>query len=118
MNEYNTIFYETVDGKMPAKDFLLNLDYDMRAKMIRTLEMLQKNGPVLREPHSKELEDGIFELRAKFGSNISRLLYFYDDGRLVLLTNGFVKKSPKTPKNEIELAKAYRADYFARKEQK
>ena len=118
MNEYNTIFYETADGKIPAKEFLLSLDYDMRAKMIRTLELLQKNGPVLREPHSKELEDGIFELRAKFGSNISRLLYFYDEGRLVLLTNGFVKKTQKTPKQEINLAKTYRADYYARKERK
>lgn len=42
MNEYNTIFYETADGKIPAKEFLLSLDYDMRAKMIRTLELLQK----------------------------------------------------------------------------
>ena len=112
----HTLFYETVDGKIPAKEFLLSLDYDMRAKMIRTLEMLQKNGPALREPQSKELDDGIFELRAKFGSNISRLFYFYDEGRIVLLTNGFVKKTQKTPKKEIELAKTYRADYYARKE--
>ena len=79
MNEYNTIFYETADGKIPAKEFLISLDYDMR---------------------------------------ISRLLYFYDEGRVVLLTNGFVKKTQKTPKQEIDLAKTYRADYYARKEQK
>ncbi len=118
MNEYNTIFYETVEGKMPAKDFLLSLDYDMRAKMIRTLELLQKNGPAIREPQSKELNDGIFELRAKFGTNISRMLYFYDEKKIIVLTNGFVKKEQKTPKNEIELAKVYRRDYFARKESK
>lgn len=118
MNDYNTIFYETADGRIPAKEFLLSLDYDMRAKMIRTLELLQKNGPELREPYSKELEDGIFELRAKFGTNISRLLYFFDEGKLVLLTNGFVKKTQKTPKQEIKIAKTYRADYYARKEQK
>lgn len=118
MNDYNTIFYETADGRIPAKEFLLSLDYDMRAKMIRTLELLQKNGPELREPYSKELEDGIFELRAKFGTNISRLLYFFDEGKLVLLTNGFVKKAQKTPKQEIKIAKTYRADYYARKEQK
>ena len=118
MNDYNTIFYETADGRIPAKEFLLSLDYDMRAKMIRTLELLQKNGPDLREPFSKELEDGIFELRAKFGTNISRLLYFFDKGKLVLLTNGFVKKAQKTPKQELSIAKTYRADYYARKEQK
>lgn len=55
MNEYKTVFYETVDGKIPAKEFLIGLDYDLRAKMIRTLELLQKNGPSLREPYSKEL---------------------------------------------------------------
>ena len=54
MNEYKTVFYETVDGKIPAKEFLIGLDYDLRAKMIRTLELLQKNGPSLREPYSKE----------------------------------------------------------------
>ena len=62
MHKYNTIFYETSTGKIPAKELLIKLDYPMRAKMIRTLELLQKNGPDLREPYSKELEDGIFEL--------------------------------------------------------
>ena len=92
MNKYNTVFYNTLDGVEPAKDFLLELDYKMRAKMIRLLQMLQINGPDIREPYSKELEDGIFELRAKVGSNISRLLYFFDDGKIVVLTNGFRKK--------------------------
>ena len=67
--------------------------------------------------YSKELEDGIFELRAKFSSNISRVLFFYDKDKIIVLTNGFIKKSQKTPKQEIELAKIYRSDYFARKEQ-
>ncbi len=113
--QYSAIFYEMKDGRQPAKEFLLSLDYDMRAKMVRLLELLQKNGPALREPYSKELGDGIFELRARVGSDISRLLYFYDEGKLVLLTNGFIKKTQKTPKNQIELAKKYRADYFAGK---
>lgn len=117
MNQFNTVFYETIDGKIPAKEFLLSLDYDLRAKMIRTLEMLQKNGPELRKPYSEELEDGIFELRAIFGNNIARLLYFYDEGKIVLLTNGFIKKTQKTPYRQIELAKSYRADYFDRKDQ-
>lgn len=115
MNNYNTIFYETIDGVEPAKDFLLELDYKMMAKMIRMLQMLQKNGPDIREPYSKELEDGIFELRAKVGTNISRLLYFFDNGKIVILTNGFIKKTQKTPRKEIVIAKKYRSDYFERK---
>ena len=98
MNKYNTVFYKTIDGVEPVKDFLLELDYKMRAKMIRMLEMLQKNGTDIREPYSKELEDGIFELRAIQGSNISRaLFFFYVEGRIVI-THGFIKKTQKTPK--------------------
>ena len=67
-------------------------------------------------PYSEKLEDGIFELRAKVGSDISRVLYFFVVGRKIILTNGFIKKTQKTPKSEIELAKKYRADYLSREE--
>ena len=67
-------------------------------------------------PYSEELENGIFELRAKVGSDISRVLYFFVVGRKIILTNGFIKKTQKTPKSEIELAKKYRADYLSREE--
>lgn len=53
-----------------------------------------------------------FKIRAKFGSDISRVLYFFFAGRRVVLTNGFVKKTQKTPKAEIELAKQYRKDFL------
>lgn len=60
------------------------------------------------------MEDGIFELRGKVGSDISRVLYFfYYDGKIIL-TNGFVKKTQKTPKAEIERAKLFREDYKER----
>ena len=79
------------------------------------LEFLEENGPALREPFSKPLGDGIFEIRAKQGSNISRVLYFFVIGRKIILTNGFVKKTAKTPPGEIERAKRYRADFQRRK---
>lgn len=60
--------------------------------------------------------DGIFEIRTKFGSDITRVLYFFVIGRRIILTNGFVKKTQKTPASEIALAKQYRADYLSRKE--
>jgi len=49
----------------------------MRAKMLHTISILQDNGYELREPYSKHLSDGIFELRAKVGSDITRVLFFY-----------------------------------------
>lgn len=116
MHDFEIIFYDKTDGSEPAKEFLLSLDKKMRAKMMRTIELLATNGTDLREPYSKPLSDGIFELRAKIGSDTSRVLYFFVIGRKVILTNGFVKKTQKTPAKEIERAKQYRAEYLTRKE--
>lgn len=80
--------------------------------------MLQQVGPTLRLPYSEYLEDGIFEIRAKQGSNITRILYFFFVGKKIILTNGFIKKTQKTPKNQIELAKKYRDEYKNRGEAK
>ena len=62
-------------------------------------------------PYSEHLNDGIFQIRAQQEGNISRVLYFFTDGQKIILTNGFTKKTPKTPPAEIERAKRYRADY-------
>lgn len=67
-------------------------------------------------PYSKHLVDGIFEVRAKVGTNTSRILYFFVIGSRIVLTNGFIKKTQKTPKNEIELAKKYRNEFLNREE--
>ena len=107
-------FYELPDGTEPVRDFLDGLELKLRAKMYREIDLLVMNGPELREPHSKHVEDGIFELRAKQGSDISRVLFFFFVGKKAILTNGFVKKTMKTPKSEIELAKRYRQDYLSR----
>lgn len=115
MQEFEVIFYDKEDGTEPAKEFLLGLDTKMRAKMLRTISLLADNGPDLREPFSKPLGDGIFELRAKVGSDISRVLYFFIVGRRVILTNGFIKKTQKTPAAEMERAKRYRAEFLSRK---
>ena len=58
----------------------------------------------------------VFELRAKVGSDITRVLYFFMVGKRVILTNGFVKKTVKTPPAEIARAKRYRAEYLGRKD--
>lgn len=118
MPKFEVEFYETEKGDQPAKDFLLKLDKKMRAKMVNTIAILQDNGYELREPYSKHLSEGIFELRAKVGNDITRVLYFFYVDKQIILTNGFIKKTQKTPKGEIEKAKKYRADYLQRKEGK
>lgn len=114
MNEFEVIFYERVDGSKPAQEFLLSLNKKLRAKLSRLLDMLERNGYELREPYSKHLTDGIFELRAQAGSDTSRVLYFFITGRRVILTHGFIKKTQKAPNAEIEKAKQYRKDYLER----
>ena len=96
------------------KDFILEQDNKMQAKIFHNLELLELNGNMLREPYSKHLEDGIFELRTKVSSDITRILYFFVIGQKIILTNGFVKKTQKTPKNEIDLAKRRRNEYLNR----
>ncbi len=105
MNKFEIEFYETVRGGKPAWDFLLSLDKKMRAKMASMISLLQENGYELREPYSKYLSEGIFELRAKVGSDITRVLYFFYVDRKVILTNGYIKKTRKTPVGEIKKAK-------------
>lgn len=77
MRKLEIIFYDTPDGTEPVRKFLDGLDIKMRAKMVRTIKLLQDNGSDLREPTSKSLGDGIFELRAQMGNNITRVLYFF-----------------------------------------
>ena len=86
--------------------------------MLMIIGVLQDNGYELREPYSKHLSEGIFELRAQVGSDISRVLYFFYVEQHIVLTNGFIKKTQKTPPQEIEKAKKYRADYLSRRRKK
>lgn len=107
-------FYSTENNKCPVLEFLETLDDKMKAKIFRAIDLLEKNGHELREPSSKSLGDGIFELRVKQSSNISRILYFFYVGNKAVLTNGFIKKTQKTPLSEIKLAKKYKVDYERR----
>lgn len=114
MGPYEVIFYEKQDGTRPVEEFLDSIDGKLAAKIVSDMRILAASGPATREPHSKELEDEIFELRSKQGSNISRVLYFFYVGRKIVLTNGFIKKTVKTPESEKKKAKQYRADYLRR----
>jgi len=116
LQEFDVKFYDKADGSKPAKDFIVELPPKMRAKMLRMVDMLETNGSELREPYSKHLDDGIFELRAQVGTDISRVLYFFVIGREAILTHGFIKKTQKTPPSEIERAKSCRTEYIGREE--
>ena len=99
---------------------LWRLRYPVPQPHVRVLQGLasqQLEGTELREPYSAPLGDGIFELRCKLGSNITRALYFFYIGKHIVVINGFVKKTQKTPPAEIKLAKDRRKDWLRRHEQ-
>lgn len=112
---FDVEFFQEDDGSYPVEEFILSLDLKMRAKVFRTLELLEYKGNDLREPFSKHLGEGIFELRVKQSSNIVRILYFFVIGKRIILANGFVKKSQKTPPGEIDLAKKRRDKFIGGK---
>ena len=114
MQKFEVIFYEKENGDCPVEEFLNSLDVKMRAKLVGLLELLEEKGNQLREPYSKLIDDGIFEIRCKVGNNITRLLYFFYYKGKIILTNGFVKKTQKTPLEEIKVAKTRRTDYKRR----
>lgn len=109
---FELILYTEDDGSRPVEQFLDGLLPKLRAKVLSDMERLRTAGNTLREPQSKHLEDGIFELRTVQGNNIVRILFFYDRGRIVVLTNGFVKKQQRAPRREIELAIRRREQYW------
>ena len=61
---------------------------------------------------------GLYEIRVEVGSNIFRAFAFFDEGQLIVVANGFQKKTQKTPKNEIELAKKIKKEYFNEKDKR
>lgn len=115
---YDVEFYQKENGEVPVKDFLETLPPKLRAKALREIELLKKHGPDLREPHTKPIKGkdnkGIYELRIKFSTDISRLFYFVYIGSTFVLLHGFLKKTSKTPAREIDLARKYKEDYERR----
>lgn len=107
------------DEATPTEMFLDQLMKDslkLYEKTLRSMELLMVFGNQLRMPYSESLRDGIFELRTVFGNNITRLLYFFDEGKIVIITHGFIKKTEKTPLDEIKFALEAKRSYFKRKE--
>lgn len=85
--------------------------FNWTLKLIATLERV----PVKYFKHL-EGSSGLYEIRVEVGSDIYRVFCFFDKGQLVILANGFQKKTQKTPKNELELAEKLKKEYFDEKD--
>ncbi|MCP5105132.1 MAG: type II toxin-antitoxin system RelE/ParE family toxin [bacterium] len=110
------LLYETEAGKCFVKEFILSLQTKVQREIVKILKLLE-DVEILLEPYFKKLKstDDIWEARKRFGSNSYRILFFFDDNNIVVLTNGFAKKSQKTPRQEIKKAENCKRDYLRRK---
>lgn len=93
-------------------DFYEDLPDKVQAKIEWTLNLIQMTRQV-PEKYFKHLEGtkGLYEVRVEVSSNIYRIFSFFDKGNLVILGNGFQKKTQKTPKQEIEKALKIMEEY-------
>ena len=94
---FNVILHDDVPEEIAA------LPPVVQAKLIRLIDKLKANATTLREPDSKPLRDGLFEIRT-MGTDIARGLYVYQKGRNIYLLRVFIKKTQKIPAGEISLA--------------
>ena len=78
--------------------------------------LLLKSQDRLPKKFVKLVRDGIYELRTEYGGNIYRVFFIFDEGEIVVLFNGFQKKTQKTPQNEIEKAIKIKEAYYADKQ--
>lgn len=99
------------------KDFYKKLDKKSRAKVDWTIQLIEYQEYVPIE-YLKKLSgtDDIWEIRVRQSSNALRVLCFFDEGNIIILENGFKKKTQKTPKTEIEKAERIKKQYFNEKE--
>ena len=95
-------------------EFFLSLEDGAKKKVAYVLDMI-KTQERLNSNYVKSIRDGIYELRASHNGKIYRAFFIFDEGNIVMLFNGFQKKTQKTPNNEIEKALKLKNEYYASK---
>ncbi len=106
------LYFVTDSGRKPVEEFVNALNVHTQRKFVYTVELLEGLGRRLKAPYAKYIGDEIFELRFESIEGAIRVLYFFYDGEKAVLTNGFIKKSNKTPRKEKETAIGRRKTYF------
>ena len=97
-------------------DFLAGLKQPVKDKIYWTIRLIETI-PRVSEKYLKKLAwtEDLFEMRIEFGGDIFRIFCFYDDNKLIILLNGFAKKTQKTPRREVERALRLREQYYEEK---
>ncbi|MBR4843261.1 MAG: type II toxin-antitoxin system RelE/ParE family toxin [Bacteroidaceae bacterium] len=96
------------------KDFFNTLDKQIQEKILYGMLLLKTQGR-LPSKFVKYIRDGLYELRIEWQGNIYRIFFCFDQGNIVILFNGFQKKTQKTPEKEIEKGLKLKAEYEEKK---
>jgi len=104
MDNYKVKYYINNRGRIPVKEYVDQLSIKEQAKVFKYVSFLKENGGKLDEPYSRHIEGKIRELRVDFHRNRHRIFYFTFIGRKIILLHAFLKKTKKTPQNEISRA--------------
>ena len=105
--DFKIILYKNSSGESPVEEFLLDLVTKNKVLFNETSKGIEKlrHKVYHREPLSKYLEPGLWELRIKAGTNNLRIIYTFDKGRVIILLHAFVKKQQKTSSNDLAIAR-------------
>jgi phage-related protein len=106
--KYRTVFFY----KDYFDSFFKDLRIKVKNKILWTLKLIETQ-PIVPESYLKHIEgtDGLYEIRIQQGSNKFRIFCFFDRDKLIIVINGFHKKTKKTPDNEIDKALKIKNEY-------
>ena len=96
---YSIHYYST-----SVQDVILGLPATLQARYIGLTDRMRVAGANLGEPHTKAMGDGLFELRLMGAEGIARVMYCTLSGRRIVMLHGFIKKTQKTPRAELDTA--------------
>lgn len=118
--DFEIIYYKDSSGNDPIHQFLIALGKSNRILVAKTRQGIDKlrNKAYHKEPLSKYLRPGLWELRVKSGTDIVRVIYTFEKGQIIILLHGFIKKDQKTPIFELEIAQKRLKELQERKKNK
>lgn len=109
---YQIVYYADRKGREPVRKYINDLPRKEQQKVYAHLEFLRERGGYVDEPYARHITGKIRELRVGFSRNRHRIFYFAAAGRQIVLLHAFVKKTPRTPKTEIEKAVFHYKDFI------
>ncbi len=104
MDKWDIRFYKNNRGDDCVGDFIRKQDKITKSKIAKTIDLVCAYGPNLGLPHSRNMKNGLYELRI-MGKNNVRIFYILKVEKIIYFLHGFKKKTKSTPRNEIDIAR-------------